>query len=307
MGTLSLKRVVDPVLTNLARGYHNAIMIATELFPIVTVSKEGGKIPEFTKESFKIYNTERAIRANSNRINPEDRSSIDFVLTEHDLEYPVDYREEDEDALPTKINATRVCVDGIKLRLEKIAADAAQTLANFPSGNKVTLAAGDKFDNASSDPFPIFSTAVESVRQSIGVRPNICVMGASAYAALKEHPGVLDRIKYSQKGVVTPELLKQLLDFEKLVIGDAVYAADDGAFSDVWSDNVIIAYVPKQLSNIPRSYYEPAFGYTLRKKNMPVVDTYTENGKVLLVRNTDTFVSKIVGSDAGYLINDTNA
>lgn len=307
MGTLANKRIVDPVLTNLARGYHNAMMIAAELFPVVTVSKEGGKIPEFTKESFKIYNTERAIRANSNRINPEDRTTIDFVLTEHDLEYPVDYREEAEDALPTKVNATRVCVDGIKLRLEKLAADDAQDLANYPVGQKETLAAGDKFDNSSSDPFPIFSNAVETVRQSIGVRPNVCVMGASSYAALKEHPAVLDRIKYSQKGVVTVDLLKSLLNFDKLVIGDAVYASDSGVFSDVWSDNVIIAYVPPQLSNIPRSYYEPAFGYTLRKKNMPVVDTYTENGKVLLVRNTDTFVTKIVGSDAGYLINDTNA
>lgn len=306
MGTLSNKRIVDPVLTNLARGYHNALMVATALFPVVQVSKEGGKIPVFTKESFKIYNTERAIRANSNRINPEDRSSIDFVLTEHDLEYPLDYREEQEDALPSKMNATRVCVDGIQLRLEKIAADMAQNLSSYPSGNKVTLGAGDKFTNTSSDPFPIISTAVEAVRQSIGVRPNVCLMGASSYAALKNHPGILDRIKYSQKGVVTPELLRTLFDFEKLVIGDAVYASDSGAFSDVWSDNVIIAYVPNQLSNVPRSYYEPSFGYTLRKKNMPVIDTYSENGKVLLVRNTDIFVSKIVGSDAGYLINDTN-
>ena len=307
MGALSTKRIVDPVLTNLARGYHNSVMIASHLFPIVTVPKEGGKIPHFTKEAFKIYNTERAIRTKSNRINPEDRSSIDFVLTEHDLEYPIDYREESEDAFPAKMNATRVCVDGIALRMEKIAADLAQTLANFPAGNKVTLAAGDKFSNTASDPFPIFSTAVEAVRATIGIRPNVCVIGASAYAALKEHPGVLDRIKYSQKGIVTPELLRALLDFEKLFIGDAVYAADDGTFSDVWSDNVIIAYVPNQLSNIPRSYFEPAFGYTLRKKSMPVIDTYTENGKVLLVRNTDLFTSKIVGSDAGYIINDTNA
>lgn len=307
MGSLSTKRVVDPVLTNLARGYHNSMMIASALFPFVTVQKEAGKIPLFTKESFKIYNTERAIRAKSNRISPEDRSSIDFVLTEHDLEYPIDYREEQEDALPTKMNATKVCVDGIALRLEKIAADIAQDLANFPAGNKITLAAGDKFTNTSSDPFPIFSDAVEAVRAAIGVRPNVCVMGASSYAALKEHPGVIDRIKYSQKGVITPELLKQLLDFEQLYIGDAVYASDANVFSDVWSDNVIIAYVPNAQSNIPRSYFEPAFGYTLKKKNMPVVDTYTEGGKVLMIRNTDIFVSKIVGSDAGYIINDTNA
>ena len=307
MSSLSSKRIVDPVLTKLARGYHNALMIATNLFPVVTVSKEGGKIPEFTEESFKIYNTERAIRANSNRISPEDRSEIDFTLTEHDLEYPVDYREADEDELPAKMNATRVVTDGIALRLEKMAADAAQTLANFPTGQKVTLSSSDQFDNTSSDPFPIFSDGIEAVRQAIGVRPNVCIMGASSYKALKDHPGVMDRIKYSQKGIVTPELLRQLLDFAELYIGDAVYAADDGTFNDVWSDNVVIAYVPKKLSNIPRSYYEPAFGYTLRKKNVPVVDTYSENGKVLLVRNTDNFVSKIVGSDAGYLINDTNS
>lgn len=307
MGTLSNKRVVDPVLTNLARGYHNAALIATKLFPVVTVQKEAGKIPQFTKESFKIYNTERAIRANSNRISPEDRTSIDFVLTEHDLEYPIDYREENEDILPTKINATRVCVDGISLRLEKIAADLAQNLASYPAGNKVTLAAGDKFDNSSSNPFPIFSTGVEAVRAAIGVRPNVCLMGAKSYAALKNHPSVLDRIKYSQKGVVTPELLKSLLDFDELYVGDAVYSSDAGVFSDVWSDNVILAYIPKSLSNIPRSFYEPSFAYTLKMKNMPVVDTYSENNKVLLVRNTDIFVSKIVGSDAGYIINDTNA
>jgi hypothetical protein len=29
-------------------------------FPFVPVDKEGGKIPKFGKEAFKIYNTERA-------------------------------------------------------------------------------------------------------------------------------------------------------------------------------------------------------------------------------------------------------
>ena len=49
MSTLLKKRVVDPVLTNIARGFNNSSHVATKLFPIVTVSKEGGKIPLFTK------------------------------------------------------------------------------------------------------------------------------------------------------------------------------------------------------------------------------------------------------------------
>ena len=54
--------------------------VANFLFPLASVGKEGGKIPQFTKEAFKVYNTERAIRADSNRINPSVEDSIDFVL-----------------------------------------------------------------------------------------------------------------------------------------------------------------------------------------------------------------------------------
>jgi len=307
MSTLQKKRVVDQVLTNIARGFVNASHVATKLFPIVSVIKEGGKIPQFTKEAFKIYSTERAIRAKSNRISPEGRESIDYVLTEHDLEYPIDYRELEEDILPLRLHATTVVTDGISLRLEKLAADIVQDLSTYPTGNKVTLGAGDKFTNTTSNPFPIFETAKEGVRAKIAQRPNVCVIGASAYSALKEHPAVLDRIKYTQSAVITPELLRQLLDFDELYVGDAVYASDSGVFSDIWSDNVVIAYVPKANKDVPRSYYEPAFAYTLRKKNNPVVDTYAEGGKVEIIRNTDIFVPKVVGSDAGYLINDTNA
>ena len=307
MGTLQKKRVVDQVLTNIARGFTNASHVGTKLFPVVSVIKEGGKIPQFTKEAFKIYNTERAIRAKSNRISPDNRDEIEYVLTEHDLEFPIDYREQDEDILPLRLHATTVVTDGISLRLEKLAADIAQNLSTYPTGNKVTLAAGDKFTESSSNPFSIFETAKEAVRGKIAKRPNVCVIGASAYSALKEHPAVLDRIKYTQSAVITPELLRQLLDFDELYVGDAVYANDSGAFSDIWSDNVVIAYVPSANKDVPRSYYQPAFAYTLKKKNNPVVDTYTEGGKVEIIRNTDIFIPKVVGSDAGYLINDTNA
>jgi len=299
-------RLVDPVLTQLARGYKNAAFVGTKLFPLVTVEKEGGKIPQFSKESFKIYNTERALRANSNVISPEGKTTIDYALTEHDLSYPMDYREVAEDITPLKIHATEVVTDGIQLRLEKLIADICQNLVTFPVGNKVTLGTGSKFDDATSDPFAVFDIGKEAVRSKIAKRPNVCVIGASSYKALKNHPSIVDRIKYTQHAVITPELLRQLLDFEQLYVGDSVYSDDAGNFIDIWGDNVILAYVPTKESNVERSYYEPAFAYTLRKKGNPVVDTYDAEGKVQFVRNTDIFTPKVVGSEAGYLINDTN-
>jgi len=306
MGSLSKKRVVNPVLTELARGYSNAAMIADAIFPMVSVSKEAGKIPEFTKEAFKIYSTERAIRANSNRINPDDRNEIDFVCVEHDLEYPVDYREQEDDVFDTQKHATFVVSEAIALRREKLCADIAQATGNYGS-NTATLGAGDKFTNTSSNPFTAFKNASEAIRAGIAKRPNVVIIGATAFAALKEHPALMERLKYTQTGLITPDILATMLDVEKVFVGDSIYVTDAGVNTDIWSDNVIVAYVPSLKTSIPRSIYEPSFGYTLRKKNQPIVDTYSENGKVLLVRSTDIFVPKLVGSDAGYLIYDTNA
>jgi len=304
---LSSLRIVDEVLTNVARGYVNDTFVGTKLFPVVDVTKEGGKIPQFSAESFKVFATERAIRAKSNRISPEGRSTIDYALAEHDLEYPMDYREIDEDLANLELHGTMVVTDGINLRLEKMIADLCQSLANFPSGNKVTLGAGDKFTNSSSNPIAIFDTAKNAVRSKIAKEPNVCLLGASAFSSLKNHPAVTDKIKYTENAVITPELLKNLLQFDELYVGKAIYSNDSGTFIDIWSDNVILAYVPKSMSNVSRNVYEPAFAYTLRKKGYPVVDKYDEGGKVHLVRSTDIFIPKIVGSDAGYLINDTNA
>lgn len=302
------KRIVDPVLTNIARGYSNLSYIGTKLFPEVDVEKEGGKIPQFSKEAFKIYNTERAIRSKSNRIMPEGLTSVDFTLTEHDIEYPLDYREVEESPLPLKLHATHVTTEAILLRLENIIATLVQDTNSFGSNNKVTLGAGDKFTNANSDPVAIFETAREAVRTQIAKRPNVCVLGAVSYKALKSHPAIVDKIKYTSHAVVTPELLRELLGFDELYVGDAVKSNDAGTFSDVWSDNCIVAYVPRLAPDTPRTFYEPAFGYTLGKSGYPLVDTYVEEGgKVFVVRNTDILTAKIVGAEAGYLINDTNA
>lgn len=309
MGQLQQLRVVDAVLTELARGYSNSQLVAETLFPIATMAKEGGKIPKFGKEAFKQYATERAIRGNSNRINPDARTTVDVVLTEHDLEYPVDYREEAEDVFPAEQNAVMVVTEGIKLRLEKMCADLAQTTTNYASGNTITLSGNSQFTNKNSDPIGVVEDGKAAIRGKIGQQPNTMLIGAAAFKALKNHTQLLERIKYSMTGVATVELMKQIFGIANIVVGEAIYANDAGTvLSDVWGDNIILAWVPTASAPGQRTYYRPSFGYTLRKSGYPSVDKYTEfGGKLSLVRCTDLFAPKIVGSDAGYLIYDTNA
>ncbi len=301
---MSKLRIVDPVLTELARGYSNAALVAEALFPVAPVPKEAGIIPQWEKEAFKIYNTERAIRGNTNVIRPEDKGTVAFVLKEHDLAYPVDYREGQEDEMNLEQHAAFVAQEGVLLRLEKLAADLATNADNYPSGSKSTLSGTSKFsDSDGVDPAITIDIGKEAIRGKIGKRPNVMVIGPATYNALKFHEKILARIQYSMKGIVGLDILSEIFDIPKIVVGEAIYSSDSGVFADVWGDFAVLAYVPG--GNAPRTVYEPSFGYTLRKQGQPTVDTYfSADGKQKFYRYTDIALPKIVGADAGYLFSD---
>jgi hypothetical protein len=308
MGRLSDLRIVDAVLTELARGYVNPVLVADQLFPFAPTTKESVKIPVFAKEAFRIYATERAIRAKSNQINPEARSTVDAILVEHDLVYPVDRREAEEDVLPLRDHAAMVTVEGIRLKHEYLCGVLAQAAGSYPTGHKVTLSGEDQFTNAKSDPVAVIEAGKTAIRQKIGLRPNTMLIGALAMEALATNASLRELTKYSQTGVVGVDDLKKIFGIPNIVVGDAVYVDDADVSHDCWSDNIILAWQPAAKMAGQRTYYSPAFGYTIRKRGYPEVDAYTEEGgKIEMIRSTDLFVPKIVGSDAGYLIADTNA
>ena len=307
MGRLANERIVDPVLTNLAREYQNAALVGTKLLPFVPVDKEAGRVPVFGKDAFRIYNTVRAIRAASNRINPDGLSSVEYVTQEHDLEYPIDYRETNEAAVDIQAYGARVTKNAVMLRLEKMIADTVLNANTYPTGNKITLSGTDQWtDKSNSHPIDVIFAGKDAVRGKIGLYPNVVVFGAAAWRSFREHPDVLDKIKYSMKGILTTDLAAEILEVNAVFVGAAVYEDTDGTFKDVWSDSVVLAYV----SEVPagnRTQYDPSFGYTLRVKGYPFVDKYDEKKKLLIVRYTDNFVPKVLGAEAGYLIADTNA
>lgn len=305
MGRLSNLRVVDPVLTNLAIGYTNEQFVGEQLMPFVMVDKEGGKIPVFGKEHFKVYATERALRARSNRINPENIGSVDVVLDEHDLEFPIDYREDAESAFPLQARAVAAVTEGIRLRHEVMVAEMALNAASYGSSNKITLSGTSQFTHASSDPEGVVSDAKAAVRAKVVREPNTLVIGYATWRALKRHAQLKAILSDTRPRLVQLADLREIFEIENIVVGRAVKANDAGVTTDIWGDAMVLAYVPR--AGGERSPYEPSYGYTLRKKGNPVVDTRTEDGKVELVRNTDIFRPYLLGADAGYLVADTNA
>lgn len=300
-------RVVDPVLTSLARGYRNAQYIGENLFPVADIDKESGIIPLFGKEAFRLWDTERAIRAKSNVMTADDADTLDVVLREHDLAYPVDYREQAEAMFNEEAKAARRVKDAIDLGREVRAAYLAQNPNTYLSGAKVTLSGSSKWVNNGGDPIKDVEDGKEVIRQRTGMRPNTAVIGAATYASLKFHTKLAAALGSGERKLITLEHLKALWGVEDIFIGEALAANGAGATGDIWGDNVVLAYVAKPGAGQNADHDTPSFGYTLRKKGMPETDKYdAEGGKVSFVRHTDIYKLVVVGADAGYLIADVN-
>lgn len=140
MGRLEELRI-NAYLSEIARGYGNNSFIADKLFPTIPSEKEKIDIFEFNKEAFQIYDTERAIRANSNVISPKGFNKHSATLKEHDLAYPIDYREEEEaEKIKLQVHATNVVTQGLYLKHEKQCAELAQNPDNYAVSNKSSLA-----------------------------------------------------------------------------------------------------------------------------------------------------------------------
>jgi hypothetical protein len=305
--TASQARVIDPILSTVAQGYKNSELVGSMLFPYVPVGQRGGKIITFGKEDFALYATGRTPGANTRRVN-FGYQGASFALESHSLEgqVPIELIQEAQ-AVPG-ISLATMAVNKVQsivsLRLEKAQADLATNPANFAVANRMTPAAAKRWSNlavGASDPVADVETAKEAVRRQIGRRPNTVVMGATVMAALRQHPAIIDRIKYTGRDVPTTELLASLFGVARVVVGEAIYTDDAGDFADVWGKNVVVAYT--ELGTMAEQGL-PTFGYTYRLGGYPVVEQpyFDRNAKSWIYPVTDEVAPVIAGAGAGYLI-----
>ncbi len=298
-------RVVDPILTNVARGYQNNEFVGGALFPNVSVGQRAGKVIKFGKESFQLYDTARAPGTSVKRISVG-YASDPYAIVDHSLSgtVPVELMEEAQAVPGINLSsaAVRTVQDVMRLRLEKEQADLATTAGNYGASNKTTLSGASQWsDLVNSDPIKDIETAKEAIRTATGKRPNTVVVSAKVMASLRQHGDILDRIKYTGRDVPTPELLAGLFGVQRVLVGDAVYSTDAGVFGDVWGKFVVVAYTEMSgLADMGR----PTYGYTYQLSGYPFVEPgrYDADYRTWLYDTHDAVKSVIAGADAGYLI-----
>jgi hypothetical protein len=119
-------------------------------------------------------------------------------------------------------------------------------------------------DDANGDPFTDIATQQTAILQGTGKLPNILVIGWPVYQALRKHPLVIDRIKYTSQPDakdITPAMLAAMFDVEEVLVSKAVYnSAAEGLAATtnfVAGSVALLAYK----TSAP-SLNEPTAGYT---------------------------------------------
>ncbi len=302
MMNLQQARVADPVLTEYARGYAQPNLVGSTLFPVGTVPFGGGKVIEFGKEAFRRYNARRAPGSTTKEIS-FGYFGRQFNLVEDALDAIVP-RELAEDVqqvpeIDLGMRSTRVAMGALSLALEIEQAAIATSPSSYDVNHQVNVSGTDKWTDTASKPITQLRHGIETVRQSIGIRPNVAVFSAGAFAAFEENASVVDRFKLSSP-ILTTQIVASLLRLDKVVIAEAVYADDNDTFVDVWGNNVILAYAQLAATGVE----QPSFGYTYVLKGHPLVEpAYWDNKRrSWLYGVTYRRVPVQTGMSAGFLI-----
>ena len=298
-------RVIDPILTTAARGYRNAQHVHQALFPRVTTPARGGTRIEFDRTDFRKINTARAPGAGTREVQ-FGHEGVKFGLTQHRLFGKLPLETAEEAARVPGIDLRMRTVDGtqaaISLERERDAAGVVGQAASYDASHVNTLTGSDQWDAADSTPTTHIMDAVETIRASIGLRPNTVVMGGKVYSAIRTHPTVLQQIRYKTGGkqIASKADLAELWDVAQVIVGDAISVDEDDTPSDVWGRFVVIAYT--QTGSLSR--YEPTFGYGYTLAGTPLVEQPYWDPKTnsWLYGVCEEWSNEIVGKDAGYLI-----
>lgn len=305
-------RVIDPILTEVAFGYTNPDRVGRILFPQITIAQRGGRVIQFDKSAFRLMGARRAPGGSIKRVQYGYQSDP-IALVQDKLAGTVPYELKEEAMAIPGIDMSAMAVDNamnsITLIEEYEQAQLALTASNYDSDHKVALTSTAKWSHADSDPGKQMDDYKEAIRSSIGVYPNTLVLSAIAFKAAKRNETIREQFKYTSAQSITLEMLKAYFEVETIAVGSALSVAENAPDNedptDIWGNNAVLAYVPRQAE---RSQGRPAYGYTYTLSGYPQAEEpwYDNDTGCWVYPVTHERRPYLVGATAGFLIADVN-
>lgn len=254
---MSSKVPIDPVLSNVsvaafqdARGF-----IADKVFPIVPVDTQSGVYYKFDETELNRDTAERRADATESAGDGYELGDDRFNCAVYSLHRDVgdqmqaNYR----DVPGTPFNsAARWLTNKMRIREERqFASDFLQTgvWGTDVTGVSATPGAGEflQFNDPDASPIDSVEAWKSEIVGATGLMPNVLAMGYEVWTALKNHPEIIDRYKYTTAGArVTEQVLADLFELERVVVSRSlVNAGKRGATPApefIWAKSALLVH-----------------------------------------------------------------
>ncbi len=261
---------IDRALTNISVSYLQdaSAFIADKVFPILPVKRQSDVFYKYKKEDF--MRDEAQVRGAATESAGGDygvEASDPYYCRKHAFHKDVtpEERANYDEPLDADKDATDFVTQKMLIRREMQWASTffkagvwGTEIAGVDSGAAANQTL--KWSLPTSNPIKDITEAGVQMASETGFKPNTLVLSPFAFNALKNHEDILDRIKYTQKGIVTADLLATLFEVEHVYVAwSVVNTAAKGADANVnfiMGKHALLCY-----SNPRPALRKPSAGY----------------------------------------------
>lgn len=274
-------RVHTPVfLQNVSLGFRNKELIADRVAPRIPVGKQSDKYRIWGRNTQMTHESRWAPGTIPNEIKMRWSEATFFAELRKLRTLILDTeRNNSDDDIDLETQGTQLVTGAIALSREKRVADMFTLATNYSAGNKVTKAGGSEWDQAAvastDQPLQDLFTLIRAVTLAAMVPASalsVIIPEPVYLAAIWKNAAILDRIKYSERGIVTYDLLAALLGVKEVITAASMSV---GAGPETADSDVITGYVPTYLwgdtvwvglINEGRNQNEPSFARSFNWK-----------------------------------------
>jgi len=301
---------IDQVLTNISVGWQNEGLVAEQLFSRVGVRKQADKYYTFGREAWLPEAGDlRAPGTEANEIPGVAVSTDTYYAQEHALQVAVtdEERENTDSPMSPDRDGTELVTSKILLGREKAMHDLATDASQYASDMTVDLSSGTntQWDEASGNAIGDIKLGRHTMHAHVFLEPNVGIFPYQVMSVLEDDPDFIERIKYSERAILTSDLIAAVVGIPKIIIpGTGIASSASLVPGYLWGKDVLLAWVPPRAGlKIPAFAYEFTWGYG---GNTPMVtDRWREERrKSDIIRVSRRYDLKLVGRENNP--NDTN-
>ena len=252
---------IDRALTNISIAYVQGAdaFVADKVFPIVPVQKRSDVYFKYSKEDmFRDEVKERGQGAESAGGDYNVEVEDPYLCKKY--AYHKDITEEERTNYDSPLSVDR---DTTEWLTHKWLLNRELNFANkfFKTGVWGTEFTGKtsnpstgqvlKWSEELSDPIKNVNDAMLQMAEETGRKPNFAIMAPDVFYALKQHGDIMDRIKYTQKGVITLDLIAGLFELDQVFIPWGIlnkgektpkYSEDEADMNFIYKGSMLLGY-----------------------------------------------------------------